>query len=350
MRLMFVHSVVEDRGSAQDMYHYTKTARELGHEVALYGRPPGSSAFNYSLDITSADAVIFLNEWTTELQYGDRMDLVRLLAKVPKESRVIVDLDGKYNDVIKVVGDYNHANQDASRLWINVCDSFSDKIYQATLHPLRPNVRPFLFHAYSPTWEVPLNFSAKAYGMYFVGNNWFRWRPLQSVLQAIEPVRKQVGRIGLVGNGWNSPAPWTHPTLGIDAYYTDVGYLEKLGVEVMPAIHFTEVIESMSRGVFMPVIYRPLFDHLRMVTCRTFETVAANTIPLFTQDPQYVEEIFGEESTELILPEECPHEKILDILQSPERYARIVQRLRQRLAGKHSYEARLRELIQIVKS
>jgi len=28
----------------------------------------------------------------------------------------------------------------------------------------------------------------------------------------------------------------------------------------------------MSKGVFMPVIYRPLFDHLQMVTCRTFET------------------------------------------------------------------------------
>jgi len=34
MRLMFVHWVVEDRGSAQDMYHYAETAKDLGHEVA----------------------------------------------------------------------------------------------------------------------------------------------------------------------------------------------------------------------------------------------------------------------------------------------------------------------------
>jgi Glycosyl transferases group 1 len=87
-----------------------------------------------------------------------------------------------------------------------------------------------------------------------------------------------------------------------------------------------------------------------MVTCRTFETPAANTIPLFTQDPEYVEEIFGEEALDLVLPDERPHEKILDILQRPERYVHIVRGIRWRLTEKHSYAARLRELIEIVKS
>ena len=43
----------------------------------------------------------------------------------------------------------------ASRRWVEVCDSLSDKIYQPTLHPLRPNVGTFLFHAYDPAWERP---------------------------------------------------------------------------------------------------------------------------------------------------------------------------------------------------
>ena len=102
--------------------------------------------------------------------------------------------------------------------------------------------------------------------------------------------------------------------------------------------------------LFMPVIYRPLFDYLRMVTCRTFETPAANTIPLFTQDRKYVEEIFGEEALELTLPDERPQDKILGILRRPERYARIAKGIRRRLAERHSYELRLRELIEIVKS
>ena len=96
------------------------------------------------------------------------------------------------------------------------------------------------------------------------------------------------------------------------------------GLNTTPAVHVRQVIEAMSKGVFTPVIYRPLFDHLRMVTCRTFETPAANAIPLFTQTPEYVEAIFGEDALELVLPNERPHKKILEILSAPERYAPIV--------------------------
>src|SRR5260370_14800631 len=108
MRSRLVYGVVGDGGSAKDTYHYTRAARELGHEVAIYGRPNGGSAFNYSLDIDTADAVVLLLEWTTELQRGDRLDWVRLLAKVPRHRRVVLDLDGKYHDAISVLGDFNH--------------------------------------------------------------------------------------------------------------------------------------------------------------------------------------------------------------------------------------------------
>src|SRR2546430_17683186 len=101
----------------------------------------------------------------------------------------------------------------------------------------------------------------------------------------------------------------------------------------------------MSRGASTPVISRPLCDHLQMVTCRTFETPAANAIPLFTQSPEYVEAIFGEDALELILPNERPHEKILEFLSAPERYATTVMAIGRRLAERHSYEGVLQELI-----
>jgi hypothetical protein len=350
MRLMFVHHVIEDRGSAQDMYHYAQVARLLGHEVVLYGPPHQASGFHYSLDIDSADAVIFIFEWTTGLQFGDNIDLMRLVGRLPRERRVVIDCDGKYNDAIRVAGDYNHPDVGASHQWVRICDSLSDKICQPTLHPLRPNVRPFFFHAYDPGWELPLDFSAKEYGMFYVGNNWFRWQPVQMVLQSIEPIRSQVGRIGLVGHGWNSPAPWASPTLIEDAYYTDPIFLQKMEVEVMPPIRFDQVVSSMSKGVFSPVIYRPLFDYLKLVTCRTFETVAAGTIPLFTQDATFVEEIYGKQALDLILPREDPQGKILDLLSRPTHYAMILRGIRGLLAEKHSYTARLRELIEIVES
>lgn len=350
MRFMFVHHVIEDRGSAQDIFNYAHVARALGHEVALYGPPGLDSPFNYSLDIDSADAVIFIFEWTTALQFGDNLDVMRLVGKIPRERRVVIDCDGAYNDAMTVVGDTNHPDAEASQRWVELCDSLSDKIFQPTLHPLRPNVQPFFFHAYNPAWEIPLDFMAKDYGMIYVGNNWFRWRPVQLVLRAIEPVRQEVGRIGLVGHGWDSPAPWAGPAVVEDAYCTDPGYLRQLGVEVMPPIRFDHVIESMGKGVFTPVIYRPLFDHLGLVTCRSFETLAANTIPLFWQEATFVEEIYGPDALELVLSERQGPSKILDVVRRPEHYAHIVSGIREHLAAKHSYEVRVRELLAIVEA
>jgi hypothetical protein len=350
MRLLFVHHVIEDRGSAQDMFNYARVAKELGHEVVLYGAPVANGAFSYARHVASADAVIFIFEWTTRLQFGDNWDLVRLVGQVPRRRRVVIDCDGKYNDALSVTGDINHPDSKSSREWIAVCDSLSDKIYQPTLHPLRLNVGSFFFHAYNPAWEEPLDFRGKEYGMVYVGNNWFRWRNLAQVLTALEPIRPQVGRIGLVGNGWASPPPWANSTVIEDAYFRDPELLDKLGVEVFPPVPFDQVIDWMGRGVFSPVIYRPLFDQLRLVTCRSFETVAANTIPLFAQDPAYVEEIYGRAALELVMPRERPHEKILDILERPRYYAEIVQGIRRRLGEQHSYAARLRELLEIVKS
>jgi hypothetical protein len=106
----------------------------------------------------------------------------------------------------------------------------------------------------------------------------------------------------------------------------------------------------MGNGVFTPVIYRPLFDHLRLVTCRTFETPAANTIPVFGLDPDFVAETYGERARALALPDEKPEELIVDVLERPQHYADIVEEIRDTFAKKHSYTARLRELVAIIDS
>jgi hypothetical protein len=348
MRFVFVNWAHETHGSAQDIHNYTQVAKAMGHEVALYGPPRETSAFNYSMDVDCADAVIFIFEFTTRLEQSEKLSFMRLVGKVPRNRRVVIDCDGKYNEAINVMGDVNHSSAEASREWLEICDSLSDKIFQPTLHPLRPNAQPFLFHAYNPAWEMPLDFRAKPYGMVYVGNNWFRWRGLRRVLDAVGVIREQVGRIGLVGHGWTAGAAWGGPAPSDDAYYSEPGYLERLNVEVLPPVRFDRVMDSMSEGVCSPVIYRPLFDHLRLVTCRTFETPAANTIPLFAQDEAYVSEIYGEEAVELVLPEREPHGRIADVLCRPAHYARIVTGMRRHLAKKYSYVARIRELVDIV--
>jgi hypothetical protein len=348
MRLMFIHHVLEDRGSAQDMYHYARVAEALGHEVVLFGAPQAETAFRYTTDISAVDAAIFIFEFTTELQYGDLFAWTRLLARIPRSRRIVIDCDGKYNDAIHVSGDINHATADHSREWLDICDSISDLVLQPTYHPQRPTVRPFFFHGYDASWEVPLTADGKDFGMVYVGNNWFRWRSLRRVLGTVEPLLERVRPIAIVGNGWDRPAPWAKPVLPEDAYRTEPDYLRQLGVQVFPPIRFDEVIGWMGRGAFSPVIYRPLFDHLQLVSCRTFETPASNTIPLFCQDRQFVSDVYGPAGLELVLPSVSPEDKIVDLLDRREHYLEVVCELRRILRERYSYRARINELLEML--
>lgn len=368
MRVVFVYWGYEDAGSMLDLQGYTRAARALGHEVAVYGHPNPKIVLGYSKLLDGADAVVFVFEWTTWLQHGDRVDWVRLLSAVPRRRRVVIDCDGAYNDPIETEGDYNHtssaarmswAGSDASgrkdtditaeassESWVQFCDSLSDKIYQPTLRPRRANVGTFLFHIYDPVWEKPLDFTGKEFSMVYVGHTKFRWRGMSRVLRALEPVRDRVGRIALFGEGWDG---LSNRGAASPNFYSDPLYLKQLGVETMPPVHFARVLETMSRGVFNPVIYRPLFAQLGMVTCRTFETPAAGTIPLFLLDEAYVREIYGDRAAELLLGEE-PRERVLDVLARPDHYAEIVRGIRRDFARRHSPEARLKQLLEIIRS
>jgi glycosyltransferase involved in cell wall biosynthesis len=350
MKLVFVYWGFENAGSMLDLRGYTRAARDMGHEVVLYGPPNPKQAPNYSQDLTGADAVVFVFEWTTALQAGDRLDWARLVTSVPRNRRIVIDCDGAYNEPMEFGGDYNHKTEEASRHWRDVCDSLSDKILQPTLRPRQANVRPFLFHIYDPTWEMPLDFAAKDFGMVYVGHTKFRWRGMSQVLAALEPIRDQVGRVALVGEGWDNPPVWTQWQEIKKDYHVDRDYLKKLRIEAMPPIPYPQVISTMSKAVFNPVVYRPLFEHLGMVTCRTFETPAAGTIPLFLLDPAYVSEIYGDGACELVLGGDKPHDKIGDVLARPQHYAQIVQGIREDFGRRHSPEARLRELIGIIEA
>ncbi len=348
MRLMFVYWAFEDQGSGLVIQGYCNAAKALGHDVAVYGHPNPKIPLNYSLDIAAADALVFIFEWTTQLLGGDALDLMRLVTKIPRRRRVILDGDGNYNDVIHVACDYNHRDAAEGQRWIAICDSLSDKICQPTLHPLRSNVRPFLFYSYNPNWERPLG-GPKPYGMIYVGHSKFRWCPMHAVLRAIQPVRRQLGRVALVGHGWDALPPWAVPMQLEDAYYSDTAYLRQLDVDVLPPIPFETVIDWMGKALFNPVITRPTFSALRLVTPRFFETPAANTIPIFGLEPEHVAEIYGPDAGELALRDDGG-QMFVDMMCRPEHYGGLVRGIRQHLAAHHSQIVRLRELIEIIES
>jgi len=94
----------------------------------------------------------------------------------------------------------------------------------------------------------------------------------------------------------------------------------------------------------------PLFSHLQLVTCRTFETPAASTIPLFGLDEEYVRKIYGADAVALLLPETHPEEKISDMIRSPEKYVDVVLSIRRNLTAQHSYMARMQQLVELTRS
>jgi hypothetical protein len=354
MRVMFAYHLRALRsgtvGSARDLYAYGQVAKQLGHEVVVYGPPDPASPFVFSLDLKAVDALIFVFEWTTHLRDGDRLDFARFMTRVPRNRRVVIDCDGAYNDPISADGDCNHRNADSSRTWSEVCDSLSDKICQPTLRPLRSGVLPFLFYGFDPKRAEPYVSGEKEYGMLYVGHSKLRWRPMKRVLRAIEPVRDEVGRLAVVGHGWGALPPWAAAMGMEDAFYTDQAYMRQLGVEMFPPIRFEQVIPWMSKALLNPVLMRPIFERLQLVTPRLFETVSASTIPLFNMEAEHVRQIYGEDATALILPADRPEQSILESVRRPERRIELLKRIRAHLIKKHSHAGRFKELLAIVES
>src|SRR5258708_12458163 len=99
MRLLFVYNMGEAVGSAQTILNYSRTAKALGHEVAVYRRPSGSEVVS-SLDIESADVVIFVLEWWLDLKYAGPLNLVRLMSTVPPERPALIDNHPMHHHVI----------------------------------------------------------------------------------------------------------------------------------------------------------------------------------------------------------------------------------------------------------
>src|SRR5262249_46252466 len=98
------------------------------------------------------------------------------------------------------------------------------------------------------------------------------------------------------------------------------------------------------------VLLRPLFVQLRFVTPRLFETAAANTISLFVLEPAHARALYGEAALDLVLPEDGAAEKVLDLVRRPQRYARVVREIRQRLAGQHLHDGGVGEVRGLVDS
>src|SRR5439155_18362333 len=186
----------------------------------------------------------------------------------------------------------------------------------------------------------------KQYGMAYVGNNWQRWSQMRSLLKSIEPIKQRVGPICLAGWAWDHRPDWA-AELRVSGIDTDPAMLRQMGVELRSNMSFDQVIPFVSRAKLCPVIHRPLFNHLGLVTNRTFEAFCSVTIPLLMLPDRMIESIYGPAAHVLAVGEDVACH-VQDVLRRPEIYWDAILKTRTYLADRHSFQRRFDELSAIV--
>jgi hypothetical protein len=97
----------------------------------------------------------------------------------------------------------------------------------------------------------------------------------------------------------------------------------------------------------VPVLHRPLFRHLGLVTVRTFETFYADALPVLMLPRDLVAAIYGESALKLV-PGESLAEHLITAMERPEDHWDAVLQTRSHLARHHSFAQRLSELDALV--
>jgi hypothetical protein len=362
MKLLLISKLDRMARGVSTVHKYCQVGASLGHEVAVFGEQTSDQPhIPHSLDVKGFDYVVFVVYETKD--FPDLPYLAQLLDGVPRDRRVVIDCSGRYNDTIRVEHDFNHLEKLDSHQgweWVEGLAALSDRILQPTLTPRRSDARSFLFHGYDPasvarTYESPRDAArawsggdgqAKPYGLAYVGHNWMRWSQIKRLLEAIEPIKNDLGPIELAGWRWDERPDWAIE-LGLPGIDTDPELLKRLGVETKWPIPFHEVIGFLSQARFAPIFHRPLYNELGLVTGRTFETFCADTIPVLMLPEKIVDGIYGPAAGALA-PGEDIAGRISDMIRRPETYWDAVLKTRAHLAQHHSYQQRFKELLAIL--
>jgi hypothetical protein len=108
MNILFVMKHRGNAGSTHAVANYMRLAPKHGHSVAIFGTPIWYvPELKFSTDIAEFDRVIYLFE--TELFRIQPLHQAIMLARFPRQDRLIVDTDGMYNELVTVDGyDFNH--------------------------------------------------------------------------------------------------------------------------------------------------------------------------------------------------------------------------------------------------
>lgn len=358
MRIVLAGAVDPWTRSVATVQRYIRAGRALGHDISLYG--PGNAELpdiSTTLTTDDADLVVFVVQLPRDIP--DMPGLARLMDGVPAQRRIVVDLWGKYNDTVRVDHDFNHLESfdgHPSWEWTQALSALGGRIVQPTLRPRRGDVGSFLFHGFDPggvarhyetaeeaarAW-LSADRHTRPYGFVYVGSNWQRWTQVRRFLEDYREAAGTVGQACLAGWDWSERPAWAVESAlpGVD---TDPELLADLRVEVRMGVRFDRVVPLLAQGRFAPVIHRPLFRELGLVTNRTFETFQADTVPVLMLPEPFVEEIYGPAALKLV-PTDGLARHLTRLLDDPVDAWKAVLATRSHLARHHSIEVRIAEL------
>lgn len=343
MKIAFVGNYEYHCGSSNTLLGYIRAGKKLNYDI----RP---SEFGYIDNVIRSSVPIADKTWQPDLlvivyesyPFLSKEHIAQICSKVPRSKRIIIDPDGKYSPPVSHNNDTNHSTSDSYEFWTNLYDSLSDIILQPVFGKMKSkNVQSFLFFGIDN--NLP-NFSEKPkdFDLLYVGNNWHRWHDIEWLIKILSPIRSRLEKIALIGRYWDGEIMEEFK----EATISDPKLLGKNNTEVHESVPYGQVEKAMSRGKLNPIFIRPLLKKLGFVTPRMFETVLADTIPLIPTYFKHATDLYGEDIKQFMLSDDNPNGDILRILRNYENNRKIVKNIRKNLKERHSYELRLRQLLQ----
>ncbi len=273
-----------------------------------------------------------------ESEQGEK-ELERIISITPREKRVVVDADGKYNQTYEYEGDKNHQSEESRKRWFSTFELLSDRIFQPSLKISNQKVRFLPFWGY----KEPIKTRQKKYDVLYLGSNWFRMERVIKFMDNFTNLRSNFPNIAVLGKNWLMPdSYWPEATKQNREFFNN---REIELIEYMT--DFGEFTELLSGSRFSPILIRPVLGKMGLITPRMFETFASGTIPILTNDFDYASKIYGDVVQELMLGED-PIKKLEDMSKREEYYNKIAKEIREKLRKEHSFERRLEELSNLV--
>jgi hypothetical protein len=357
MNILIVNEYLGNAGNTHAISNYMRVGAELGHRIALYGNPQqslangsrlpsGTQHADFSTDLKAFDRIVYWFE--SKLRHLKRLPEVAMLGAFPREHRVVLDADGRFNP-FTVVDGYDRSHRSAAERdeWVEYYEALADKVIKPTIAANSdPRVTTLPFYGFDPSEIIePEHVPPKTYDILHVGHNWYRWKEVKKdLLPAFEKIRGEVGEIGFLGLWWDRAPDWA-PEWDLEpAFRVNVEKFRKLDIKVEPPVHYTEVVRAMSTGRINIFTQRPYLAHVKHLTLRYFEEFCADTIPLLMLEDDLAEAVYGPAGRELTLPGRVA-EKILDALRRPDHYREIVEDARRYMLAHHSLRQRVEELV-----